>query len=258
MATDIVATDILEGAGDAAGQGPSGQGPLGQAPAGRYLRIADGPNQGRCIGRLVNRQLHRDQMDKNRWRKGNRIMTVDADAYRANESEWDLLVVRDLDGTDLFVLPASRFRKLALEMRTPSGLQLGVILGLWMRRTAVRNTNLFDFIPSEEWGTSRRTRDQPYALDAGATAPARLLKGEPSETLTGEFAAYHAAHPNVFLEHVTCAYFALEMDWDADATSELLGLIEVDNNYRSRYRRMLVNLDAEFGPLVRIGGLKTQ
>jgi len=254
-----MATDVIEEAGDAAGQGPLGQGLIASSPAGRYLRIADGPNQGRCIGRLVNRQLHRDQKDKHWWRKGkHRFMTIDSGAYRANESEWDLLVVRDAEGTDLFVLPASRFRKLAFEMRTPSGMQLGVVLELWMRRTAVRNTNLFDFIPSEEWGTSRRTRDQPYALDAGEDAPARLLKGEPSETLTGEFAAYHAAHPNVFLEHVTCAYFALEMDWDADATSELLGLIEVDNNYRSRYRRMLVNLDAEFGPLVRIGGLKTQ
>lgn len=225
----------------------------------RFIRIADGPATGKCIGRLVNREFHRLQKSSHWLRRGkHRFLTIDAVTYRAHCAAWSLLVVRCEATATLFVMPASRFRELAFEVRTPSGMQLGVTDGVWMKRPAFREMTLFEFIPASEWGSSRRVRGEPLALDAGHEAPARLLHGELNEPLTAAFEAYHNAHPDLFVEYITCAYFVLEMGWDADAMSELLGLIAVDNNYRSRYRRMLVNLDAEFGPLIRVGGLKTQ
>lgn len=224
-------------------------------PGSRWIYILAGRGKGKTIGCVNNRQLHRVQKPNYWFTTAERVtyLTMDSETYHANVGHWDMLVAQEAE--ELYIIPTSLARMVGTEIMTPYGRQFGIPADAFFCRSAVRQSTIFDFIPESQWGTRRAAMQ--YEINSPG-APTRMSKGMEATSLTEEFIVYNAAHPDRLLEYITVASFVADMQWGKPEMKALLDMIAVNNNYRSRYKRMIVNIDSELASLVMIGDFETQ
>lgn len=222
-----------------------------------YIHIKAGRGAGKCIGYVVARILFRTQKE-NYWfdYQGTRYLTMDLPTYRENVHLWDLIAVQQGGNNPVLALPTSRAQQVHRILSTPYGPQIGFFEQSFYSHSNLRQLSIYDELPPEDQGT-RRPR-QNYSLEAEAGVPSRAFKGVITQPLFEDFQRYEAENPLILSEYLTVAAFVTDMQWGAVEMSQLLAMIAVNNNYRSRYKRMVVNIDAETAPLISFREFETQ